>query len=412
MRILALFAAIMFSASAARSSETVVGMNQQVFSALEGIQATLDAEQFSAAESALQKLLDRNLSSYEKAQTLNMLGQLYWRTEQWEAAETIFHDALEQDRLPSSLIANLTATTARLALVQHDYLEAEKRFLALLDLPDQDTAEHRMLLANVYVGMQHWDQALEYARSGLAKQNASGREPLESWLSLLVSIYYSLEDYSAMQAVLKEMVSRWPRQRHLMNLAAISGEMGDTEYQLGLIEAIVNHDLVVREQDLLILAGLFMSEGLPYKAAKLLQGAMDVDQIAVNAANLRRLSQAWFLAGRHDKAIPPLEQAAALTADASLYLTVARFYLAEYQHAAADKAAATALHLDTLDEPGTAWLLRGMAATYLEAFDDAQSYFEAALPYEASTANARQWLNYIQHERARLAVDAADASLP
>lgn len=408
MRVFLLLTAMILSASLASADETVIGMNQQILGVLEDAQSQLDAGELVEAETSLQRLLERRLSGYERAQALNMLGFLYWQTEQWQLAEAAYGEALAQKRLPTSLIASLTATMARLALVQHEYDLAEERFLSLLKLPDQDTAEHRMLLANVYVGMQRWQLALKAAQTGLAKQSASGREPLESWLSLLASIHFSLEDYSAMRDVLRDLVAKWPREQHLMNLAAIYGQLGDAKRQLALVEAMLDHGAVVREQNLLVLAGLFMSEGLPYKAATLLERAMDTGQIKADAENLRRQSQAWYLAGHHDKAIPPLEQAAEIGADGSLYISAARLYLNNYQFAAAEKAAAKALRFDDLDERGTAWLLRGMAAVYLKQFDAAQAHFEAALSHEDSVQSAEQWLQYTNHERARLADVAED----
>jgi tetratricopeptide (TPR) repeat protein len=295
----------------------------------------------------------------------------------------------------------LTATLARLALVNQDYNLAESRLLALLNIPEQDTPEHRMLLAMAYVGAEQWSQALEAATAAIDARAAAGLLPVENWLLLLASIHYSLDDPGAMRDVMAEIVLLWPREKHLMNLAALHGQLGDPDRQLALVEAMIDEGRVLQQQNLVLLSGLFLSQGLPFKAAVLLETHLDDGSIEARQEHLERLSQAWFLAAEPQKAIPPLEQAAAMADNGELYMRVARLYLDNQDWQAADQAAAAALERGGLAAEGEAWLLRGMAMAGLEKYADARRHFERAMAEDDSARFAEQWLLYIEREQER-----------
>ena len=406
-----LFLLMLLLCSPGQAAEAVVGMNERVLRAIESAQLLLDAEDYAGAESELLELSERRLSGYERAQLSNLLGFVYWQQEKWDLAEQTYEVGLAQRGLPDSLRGMLTATLARLALINENYTLAEARLHELLLIPKQDTPEHRMLLATTYVGAERWEDALVAAEAAIADRSAAGLAPIENWLLLLGSIHYSLDNPEAMREVITEVALLWPREKHLMNLAALHGQLGETERQLALVESMIDHGRVVQEKNLLLLSGLFLAHGLPYKAAVLLETNLDKGLIEPDQRQLERLSQAWFMAAEPLKAIPPLARAAELSEDGELYMRVARLYLDDHQWQAADKAAASAIERGGLgDKEGDAWLLRGMAMAGLEQYTSALVHFERALASESSVTYAKQWMQYVQSERERAEMLALDST--
>jgi tetratricopeptide (TPR) repeat protein len=202
------------------------------------------------------------------------------------------------------------------------------------------------------------------------------------------------------------MVELYPRERYLINLAALHGQLGETDKQLALIESLLDDQRLQREHHLLNLANLFLAHKLPYKAAALLETEMDAERIESSRHNLELQSQAWYLAGEQERALPPLAAAAAIAENGELYIRVARLYMDIYDWKNAEIAAKAAAEKGGLRDPGGAWLLQGMALARANKLDRARKAFKRALEYDDNKKWARQWLKFVDNEERRLAMFA------
>jgi tetratricopeptide (TPR) repeat protein len=380
--------------------ESVIGMNERVFKVINEAQALMDEEEYERALAVLEPMRDKKLTSYETAQVLRLIGLVHYQMDHLDAARTAYEQALSKPRLPVSMATNLLGTLGRIGLIQEDYAYAEKHLRQLLETPEQDTAQNRILLANAYIGMERYDQALEQLTRAIDDQSRRGEPPQESWLSMLASVHYSLEDYQSMRSVMRELVERYPREQYLMNLAALHGQLGDREEQLALVESLLDDDRLEQESHLKMLASLFMAEDLPYKAARLLATEIDRGRVAADQEVLEQLSQAWYLAQELDKAVPPLERAASMADTGELYMRLAGLHMEAYRWAEAEAAAAKALERGGLRKEGSAWLVRGMAKVRLNQFTQARRFFYRAEKFNESRAYASQWLAYVEGEEA------------
>lgn len=380
------------------AAEAVVGMSEKVFNALDEVQASLDAGELPQAQAQLGKLLEDGLSPYERAHTLNLLAYTHYEQDAIGEARRLYEEALLQPELPNSMQVNLLMTLGQVSLVQEDHAAAERYLRRLLQLPDQDLPQHRVLLAAALLGQEHYRDARELLTSAIDAVANAGREPREQWLSMLASVNYELEDYPAMRDVLRRLTTLYPREQYLMNLAALHGQLGDSGRQLSLIESLRDDDRLEQSTRLLMLANLFLAEGLPFEAAQLLQGAIDDERVAADRRNLELLSQAWYLAAETERAIEPLARAAELAEDGELFMRLARLHMDANNWSAANEAARRALDKGKLRQEGHAWLLRGMAKAYLEQFREADGFFRRAARFEHSENFAGQWLSYIASE--------------
>jgi tetratricopeptide (TPR) repeat protein len=145
-----------------------------------------------------------------------------------------------------------------------------------------------------------------------------------------------------------------------------------------------------------------MAHALPYKAGQLLQTEMDVGRIETSQQNLELQSQAWYMAGEERKAITPLEAAADMADTGRLYMRVARMYMDIYDWSSAQEAADAAIEKGGLDDPGSAWLLRGMALARQDKLEPAREAFLVAVEHEESEKWARQWLKFVANEQRRI----------
>lgn len=389
------------TAGIAHAREAVVGMDERVLKQINAVQELIDADDFDAALEELQDMNRRRLSSYETAHVLNIEGFIYYQQGDIDRARTAYQEALAQDRLPNSMLANLRLTLGRLGLLQEDFDAAIGHLRTLLTIPDQDKPANRVLLANAYYGKQEYSNALVELDIAIDRTRAIGDPPRENWLGLLAAVYYELGDFEAMKDVTYELAQTYPREQHFMNLAALYGQLGDQKRQLALVESLLEQGRLSSEQHLELIANLFMAQDLPFKAAKLLEKELETGRIESDAQSLELLSQAWYGAARVDKAIPPLEEAARLAEDGEVYVRVARLYLDAYDWENAARATREALRMGELRDEGNVWLLQGMALARMNRWGDAAETFARAAEFEESARYAEQWIAYVDSERRR-----------
>lgn len=384
------------------AAERQLGMSERTFKVMDDARQALDLEDFDGAVAVLERALSRGASSYEAAQMQRLLGLAHYRRDDLPAARRAYADALVQPRLPDSLTADLLASLGRLGLMADDYRAAQGRFEALLEIPGQDTPEHRVLLATALLRLDDDRRAADLLESAITAVREGGSEPREAWLTMLSAAYYALEELKSMQRVLKELIALYPRDQYLLNLAAIYGQLGEQSRQLALMEALLDAGRIERETQLKTTAQLYLAEQLPFKAARLLQTTIDEDRLPASRENLELLSQAWYLARDGERALEALRRAAEQAEDGALFLRIAGLELDAYRWRAADAAAERALAAGLSGREGDAWLIRGMARVRLGDYQPAMDHFRRAAAYDGSRAYAQQWTSFALGELRRV----------
>lgn len=407
---LLLLACLLLVAGQLSAREGVVGMSERVFKSIADIQAAIDSSDYPLARERIEKLLQQRLTGYETAHALTLQGYTWYEQEQLDKARASYEAALAQSRLPDSMLANLLLTLGQVCLVGEDYADAETFLRRLLEMPDHSTAGNKILLANALMGQERYQDALAPLLQAVEASEASGEKPRESWLSMLASAYYELQEFEQMRAVTERLATDYPREQYLMNLAALHGQLGDSGRQLALVESLADDGRLRHPAHFSMLANLFMAENLPYKAARLLQREVDAGVLAANTSNLELLAQAWLSSGDLERALPPLQRAAELADSGELYVRLAALHMDAYNWQAADRAAQAALAKGGLRREGHAWLLRGMARVRLEQFTEARSFLQRAQNFDDTQSYATQWLSWIDAESARIASMSANQS--
>jgi tetratricopeptide (TPR) repeat protein len=389
----------------AQTKEAVVGMSKKTYDVLNEIQPLVEAEQWQEATDILTNLRrDRKLSGYETAHVLNMLGYIYFQQDRIQDALASYSDALTQEGLPESQVRALLNAAAQVSMASGDFVAAEKYAKQLIAAETEAPQPlSQIILAQAYVGQERWADALAPLKKAVQMQKDMGSRPRENWLVLLSSVYYYLGDFREMRDLLYEIVTLYPRERYIINLAALHGELEEPEKQLALVESLRDDERLHKDFHLKMLASLYISQGVPLKAAQLLEKEIAAGNIEATRQNLEMQSQAWYMAGNEAKAITPLEAIAESEDDGKLYVRIARLYMDLYQFKSAEKAARKALATDELKERGDAWLLVGMALARRDQLEASRKAFVEAARHDSSEKWARQWLKFVDNEQARLA---------
>ena len=390
-------------AQVAAAKDRVLGMSERVFKIIGEAQAFVDAEDYAAAREVVDDALERRrLSTYERAHMLNIKGYTWYEQDNLETAIATYEEALALEDLPVSMLITLRLTLGQVNLVAENYAESEKHLRALLALETQDIGSNKALLAASLMGQERFAEALTPLVDAIESEEAAGGTVRENWLSMLSSVYFELDDYPAMREVIEKLVVLYPREQYLMNLAALHGQLGESEKQLALIESLRDDERLARPTDLTMLVNLYLGAELPYEAASLLDSELASGRVESTVKNLELLSQAWYLSAETERAIAPLAKAAEMSESGEIYLRLARLHMDAYEWAEAEEAARAALDKGGLKEEGHAWLLRGMAQVRLKQFLEAQRHFERAGKFDYTETYASQWLKYVDAEQARI----------
>lgn len=405
MRVSAVCLALVLAlaSGAVNAREAVVGMSERAFKLIGEAQKLVDDGAYDEARARLAKFLEGRSSAYEKAHAHRLIGFTWYEQDKLDRAKQSYQTAMSQERIPESMKANLLLILGQINLVQENYKQSEQQFNQLLRMEGQDTGNNRVLLASAYMGLEQYDKVVRLLKRVLAKNaaEATPTKPRENWLSMLASAYYELEKLEEMRNVMRQLISLYPREQYLMNLAALHGQLGETDRQLALLEALADDGRLVQAVHKTTLANLLMALGRPYKAAVMLEREMAAKRLEKTQTNLELLSQAYYDAADHERAIAPLQEAADMAKDGELYLRLARLHLNAYQWDDAERTAGLALKKGGLRREGQAWLVQGMASVRLNQLIEARRQLEKARQYDDTERYAAQWLQWVESETKR-----------
>ena len=382
-----------------KKTKETVAMSQAVYEDLTEIQELVEAKDYASAQRLSDKLrTKKSLSPYELAQIWNLSAYSYYLQERYADAIKAYDQVMAQPELPEALMLSTLKTKAQLQFTQEDYEGALKTIRQLMASISEPSADVLMLEGQALFQLARYDEALKPIRSAIDMYREQGRTPKENWLLLLRVIYFEQKDYDSMIDVVKELIVYYPKDTYILTLAGIYSELGDTKKQLALTEVLYEKGFLTSASHITNLANLYLLHGLPYKAAVLLEKEMGEEIVESNERNLRLLSQAWYQAREDQKAIPPLERAAKLSDDGSLYVRLGQAHINLEQWAEASAALQKGLKLGGLKRNDTANIMLGMALFNQKRLEQARRAFTKAASDKRSKRTATQWIAYVDSE--------------
>ncbi|MGE0485413.1 MAG: tetratricopeptide repeat protein [Gammaproteobacteria bacterium] len=398
------------AAEGEQQTKQTVAMSQPVFEGLKAAQEQIEAKQYGAAQAGLKKLRETSdLSPYETAQIWNLTAYGFYLQENYKNAIGAYLNVLKQDGLPAALEQSTLKTLSQLYFTVEDYAKAlavVDRLLAAVAEPSPDIL---MLKGQAHFQLEQYQQALVPIRSAIDQYRVQGKKPQENWLLLLRVSYFELGDFKSMIAVLKELITLYPKDQYLLTLAGVYSELGDTRKQLALTEALYENGRLADPSQVVNLANLYLVHDNPYKAAKLLDAELG-GRVEESERNLRLLSQAWYQAREDEKAIGPLARAAKMAGDGELYLRLAQSYINLDRWEEAAQAVEQGLAKGGIKRVDTANIMLGMALFNQRKLDAARKAFVAASSDKRSATAARQWIAFVESEMTR--DETLDQTLP
>ena len=388
---------------AQRDKEQATGaIDAATFDKLMKAQELTEAGKHDQALAELDQLKGRRLNNYAQAQMWNFYAFIYANQEQYRKSIEAYQKVIAQQGAPEGLKQQAKYTIAQLYFQLEDYQACIRFMTEWLKEVDKPTPTAHIMLAQAYYQAEQYDPALRNVEAAIKLENQAGKPLQESWLRLLAALYYAKNDYARTAQVYEKLIQLYPKTSYLKQLAGMYSELGDEIKRLAVYDAVYEHGALDKESEVLNLAYMFLGQGMPYKAGKIIEAGMASGVIEKSGKNIETLANAWAAASEHKKAIPALMQAAQQSDKGLLYARLAGVHFDAGNYAEAAEAANKADQKGGLKDAGGNLILMGMAYFNQKQYEDALQAFRRAKQHKRNFADAAKWEEYTASELQRI----------
>ncbi|XOV80745.1 MAG: tetratricopeptide repeat protein [Aestuariibacter sp.] len=404
-----------FAQEQERKTKRVPALRGKVYEQLARAQKAGDEGNVAEAIAILDQVRDKDhsMNSYETAMMYNFYGFVYYNAEDYQKAFASFQQVVEQDPIPVNFAMSTLFSLSQLSLMQGDY-ESTIKYLEDWETLNSGAipAKNYVLKAQAVYQKKDYQRAAEYIDTAVEIQEADPEDGIadENWYILQRAIYYELKQPKKVTEILVKLVRYYEKPKYWLQLGGMYGEIGEEKKQLAVMEAAYQKGYVTTGQDIFNLAQIYYYHQVPYKAARLMEQAMQDGVLEKNLRNLRFLSQCWAFAKENEKAIPVMQAASELSEDGELNAQLAQIFLNTEQWDKAIEEARNALDKGGLRSPGTAHLVIGMAKFNKQQFVDALNALAEAEKFQKTEKMAKQWQRFVASEKSSFELLQAEAS--
>lgn len=365
------------------------------FKKLAAAHEALEEEDYAEALSLLKDMENRrSLNDHEKALMYQTFAFVYSSQGKYKEAIPFFEKCLAQDAMPESAILQTKYNLGQLYMSSERYRDALKILEPWIKQADNPSASAYYIVGMAHVQLEDAKRALPYARMAVKKS----KKPRESYLQMALSLEFENKNYKHVARLLEVLITYFPKKSYYLQLSAVYAELGRDRNALSAMELAYEQDMLTSENELLRIAQAYLYHDVPYRAAQILDKGIKEKRIEANAKNLQSLGDAWLHARELDRALPPLQRAAAKSGDGNLFVRIAQVHLERGENPQAVTALQKGLAKGGLDDPGNAYLLVGIAHTSEKRFGPAREAFAKAGNYEKNRAAAAQWTRHLEQQ--------------
>lgn len=399
------FSAALAQASEERETRKTPALRNTVYEKLSEAQTAAEEKDLATAEKLLTAMIDdrgkNELNSYELANVYNLYAFIHYSREDYDKALQAYENVVKQVDIPLAMEINTRYTVAQLHFVQENWREGIAALLKWFDMSENAPASAYILLAQGYYQLEDFPKSLENVEIAINMQTESGKTPKEQWWNLARFLYTDRGDVDSALDVLENLLTHYPKKDYWIQLGYMYSEKSNEKRQLGSMETAYLQDMLDKDGEIRNLASLYLSQGAPYKAGRVMEKGFENEHVEDNSKNYELMAGSWRQAQEIQKAIPAMEIAASKSDSGELYSQLGSVYLDGDQFDKAIAAIQKGLERGGIKRPDTARLVLGMAHFNREEYDSAREAFRAAGRDERSEQYAKQWMTYMESEIAR-----------
>ena len=390
-----------------RTSKKVPAMRNRVYTQLARAQKLADEGNKIEGFEVLAEVESRldSLNGYEQAMLYNFYGFMHYADDNIEKAIFYFTKVIsDESAVPDSLLISTRYSLAQLAMQQQDYVSALANLKSWEKINAKPlSANQEMLFAQIYYQDKQYVDSLIHIENAISIVNKENKTPKENWLVLQRATLYELKQPKQVTKVMEQLVRFYSKPQYWLQLAGMYGEIGEEEKQVAVMEAAFQAGYITKSSDIMTLVQLYQFHGSPFKAAELLNKAIQQGTVVPQEKSLDLLSRAYLGAKEPNQAIKVLKELSKI-ADVGKYdALLSQTYLNTEQWKSAIKYANTAIAKSKTEKTasylGNMYLAKGIASFNLKEFKQSLEAFEKAETLPKIKKVAQQWANYVEREK-------------
>lgn len=390
-----------------RETRRAQALSKPVYEKLTDAQEALDAEpqDINGASRIIDRLLaDAEMKPFDRGNVLNFKGFLEYTKGNNAGAIRAYEEMITISEMEPGTVNQTVYTLAQLYAQQENFNKTIEYLNRWFSTATNPAPEPYILLAQSYAQTEQFSRMIQPIDSAIAEARERDQTPKEEWYNLKYYACYQMENFRCVRDTLKILIGGWPKKTYWLQLAGIFSELEEEKNMLAVYEAAYTNGLLSSESELVTMAQLYLQGDIPFKAAQVLEQAMEAGTVGKSSKNYRLLSQAWTLAKDDEKSIPALREASRLSDDGNLGAGLAIAYLNTEQYSDCVTAGRGAIQKGGLKRAMDVRVTIGMCLYNLDRLRDARSEFVRIQSSDDSRNKnlARQWVSVIDSDLARL----------
>ena len=374
---------------------------------------------FDAALAELAKMEKRcrdKCNDYELAQIYRFYGFAYYSKNNYRNAIKYFDLVVKQSpNIPFGVEKITLDSLAQLCFAEGMYDRALgylNKWIGLIKLEGkQIPPEVLVTRARIYYQKGDKKNAIKDIDSAVKLKETAGQKVREDWYVFQKGVHLEAENYKTSLSVLEKLVRQYPKKKYWSELSGVFGRLNRLKDQMAALDALHVMDGLENKSDIVNFAVLNISEGAPYKGAKVLAKGIKDKIVASDVKNLEMLAKGWGLAKEYKKAIDVLKQATVVSAKnpsdrektktGDLYSLMSTYYLDLDDSKNAIDAGKKGLSAGPLKDAGALHVNMGIAYADLKQFNNCISAFGKAMEYKKHRRFASNWRTFCEQEKKR-----------
>lgn len=346
-------------------------------------------------DGALVLLLDIEAKKdYDKAYVARFIAVMYaTKGNEEEKAINYLKQAVGPDILNEADHGESIKLLADLQMQTKKYNEALKNYEAWMEFTGKEDPQTYVKIAQAYYELGQLGKMIEPADKAIA---LFGDKPNQNPFILKLTSYYERKMYHDGVDVLETVLQLFPENKQWWTqLGMFYLLVEDYEKGLQTLDLAYKQGFLVKESELKTLANLFSSNGMPYKAAKLLEKHIESGEIKREESSISALSNAFHAAQHIGAAAGYYGELAKLTNNARDYRKQGMLLKQDEQFKKAIVALNKAIELGA-DNKGRIYMSLAESHFYLGQYKQANVEIKRAMKDPKSRKAARGWLTFIQ----------------
>ncbi|MEM6411805.1 MAG: hypothetical protein AAF683_09750 [Pseudomonadota bacterium] len=346
-----------------------------------------------AALAKLNQLRAQELNCYEEGAALGLSAQIKIANNDYLGAAQDLEISLSRGYISAENRTPILLSLSQIYFAE-DQLETGLNWMnQWLAAGGQPNRDQKWTLAAVYNKLDNNAEALVWAEQVFEEDGPGASRQVYDFL---IFLYHENGDLAKKAQLLEVLLERYPNDINIWN--TIAGDYFEADNQRRAFEvqkAMYLGGILSSESELIRIVNFYNSFDVPFEAARILEKEMNAGRIERNFEKLELLANLYQVAREHERAIPVIQQAAAINNSGEMYERLGRSYADLQQWENAEQALTQALEAGNLRDRGLAWVQIGQSRYERDDREGAREAFR-----RANNRGGRGWLQFLAAEEA------------